>query len=346
MPKISIVVPVYNVEKCLCQCLDSIMIQKFADWECILINDGSSDGSGKICDEYEQKDKRFKVIHKDNAGPSVARNAGIECANGQYVCFVDSDDWMEPLCLYHLIENEINDVPSLIVAGFVKENAKGPSIHKHIEEVFYEESFHEMFEKRVFCFEGYPFSKLYDRQIIMNNGIRFNPKAKFGEDLIFCLSYILCVKCVKFISNAEYHYSNANPTSLVRSYHSFEEEYAGYCAYANVIDLCEKKYSMSADELFSTKKWLVHFAMRAIKTIYRYGKNRKKSEERISILSKSFSDQDKLLFYNIKAYLPLLDKIICSLIISDRIVMLDKILSIFFYFRYNTLLCKIKSLFS
>ena len=94
-PKISIIVPVYKVEKYLHRCLDSIVNQTFTDWECILIDDGSPDNSGIICDEYAQMDRRFKVIHQENKGVSAARNAGLDVAKGEWIGFVDSDDWIE-----------------------------------------------------------------------------------------------------------------------------------------------------------------------------------------------------------------------------------------------------------
>ena len=97
---ISIIVPVYNVEKYLRRCLDSILAQTFTDFECICIDDGSSDGSGKILDEYAEKDFRFVVIHKDNGGVSSARNAGLDVARGEWLAFVDSDDWVEKNFLY------------------------------------------------------------------------------------------------------------------------------------------------------------------------------------------------------------------------------------------------------
>lgn len=95
-PKISIIVPVYKVEQYLRRCLDSIVAQTFTDWECILIDDGSPDNSGVICDEYVAKDNRFHVIHKENKGVSAARNAGLDAARGEWIGFVDSDDWIEP----------------------------------------------------------------------------------------------------------------------------------------------------------------------------------------------------------------------------------------------------------
>lgn len=102
-PKISIIVPVYNVERYLNECLDSIKSQTYSDWECILVDDGSPDGSGKICDEYAASDSRFRVIHRKNGGVSAARNAALVEAKGKYISFVDSDDYVYPCYLETLL---------------------------------------------------------------------------------------------------------------------------------------------------------------------------------------------------------------------------------------------------
>lgn len=94
-PEISVIVPVYKVEKDLNKCIDSILLQTFKDFELILVDDGSPDKCGEICDKYEYEDNRIKVIHKENGGVSSARNAGIDIARGKYINFVDSDDWIE-----------------------------------------------------------------------------------------------------------------------------------------------------------------------------------------------------------------------------------------------------------
>ena len=94
-PQISIVVPVYNVEKYLERCIDSILAQTFTDFELLLINDGSKDSSGLICDKYTEKDSRIRVFHKENEGVSRARNLGISNARGRWLCFIDSDDWVD-----------------------------------------------------------------------------------------------------------------------------------------------------------------------------------------------------------------------------------------------------------
>ena len=101
-PEISIIVPVYNVEKYLVQCLNSICNQTYKNLQIILVDDGSEDLSGKICDEYQEKDKRIHVIHKKNEGLSEARNVGVQMAMGKYVGFVDSDDWIE-LDMYEIL---------------------------------------------------------------------------------------------------------------------------------------------------------------------------------------------------------------------------------------------------
>ena len=95
MAEVSIIVPVYQVESYLRKCLDSILAQTFTDFELILVDDGSTDRSGQICDEYAEMDERVKVIHQQNRGVAAARNNGIACANGDYLCFVDADDWIE-----------------------------------------------------------------------------------------------------------------------------------------------------------------------------------------------------------------------------------------------------------
>ena len=93
-PVLSIIVPIYNVRPYLCECLDSILSQPFCDYELILVDDGSTDGSGAICDDYATKDQRIIVIHKDNGGLSSARNAGLDAIKGKYVSFIDSDDYL------------------------------------------------------------------------------------------------------------------------------------------------------------------------------------------------------------------------------------------------------------
>ena len=106
--KISVVIPIYNVEKYIERCIDSVLNQTYMNLEIILVDDGSPDRCGEICDNYAQIDKRIRVIHKENGGLSSARNAGLRIATGDYISFVDSDDWIEPHMYETLLKNAIN----------------------------------------------------------------------------------------------------------------------------------------------------------------------------------------------------------------------------------------------
>ena len=119
MPKVSVIIPVYNVEKYLPQCIDSILAQTFTDFELILVNDGSKDCSGNICDEYAQKDSRIVVIHKENGGASSARNRGLDIAKGEWISFIDSDDYVTPNYLSNLISEAQANCASLVIQGHI-----------------------------------------------------------------------------------------------------------------------------------------------------------------------------------------------------------------------------------
>lgn len=119
MPKISVIVPVYNVENYIEKCIESILSQTYTDFELLLINDGSSDKSGSICDAYMSKDQRIRVFHKKNAGVSMARNWGIKHSLGDWICFVDSDDWVENSYLEKFIENKELDGYTMVSQGIM-----------------------------------------------------------------------------------------------------------------------------------------------------------------------------------------------------------------------------------
>ena len=184
-PEISIIVPVYNVEKYLKRCIDSILNQSFTDFELILVDDGSTDNSGKIIDEYAIKDERIKVIHKENGGQGSARNRGLDIANGNYIGFVDSDDWIHKdmyKCMYQIISEDNTDI---VQVG-----------HNTVEE-YTEDKRCNINDLNIICIDNiiekfadcnsfeilpliFPVNKLYKRRLW--NNLRF-PEGKFAEDL-------------------------------------------------------------------------------------------------------------------------------------------------------------------
>ena len=204
-PSISIIVPVYKVEKYLNRCLDSILAQTFTDWECILIDDGSPDNSGKICDEYAKKDERFVVIHHENAGVSAARNAGLDIAKGEYITFVDSDDWVENSFLQEQYSDIVSDDYDVCICGFV---GKGKVINRELSVI---EAKKNLFTPKGFL--GFPWSKIINRQKIL--GLRFDPSITYCEDTDFF--YRLFSKCNKILwTNKPLYYYENNPNSVTR----------------------------------------------------------------------------------------------------------------------------------
>ena len=214
-PLISIIVPVYNVEEYLSKCLDSIVNQTYKNLEIILIDDGSTDNSGIICDEYSEGDTRIKVIHKKNKGVSNTRNIGIENASGEYILFVDADDEIERDYVYVMIKEVIQSDCDLVISNILdifnttcrkriikKENLTG---------IFRNDYFTLLELLRV------PFVKLYKSQMINKYNIRFCESMKLSEDQVFNFQYYSIIKNYKFINYYGYKYFHRNTFSLSKA---------------------------------------------------------------------------------------------------------------------------------
>ena len=209
MAKISIIVPVYGAEKYLHRCLDSILAQTFEDWECILVDDGSKDRSGSICDDYSEKDNRFKVIHKENGGVSSARNCGIQEANGEWCCFIDSDDWVEANYLQNFLVDNYTEYGCIIQSFYFEyENNSKTEIITLPSEIIEQPSELAFFlEKTPVVHNGFIWHRLYKLNIIKENNIGFPVGISFAEDGVFFLNYILHTKIFCIISTLGYHYT-------------------------------------------------------------------------------------------------------------------------------------------
>lgn len=129
MPKISVIIPVYNVERYLVYCVNSVINQSFSDFELILVDDGSADASPSICDELQKNDQRIKVVHIDNSGVSEARNIGLQNATGEFISFIDSDDYVTPDFLQAMYETALNSVADVVICDFTELDASGEAVH-------------------------------------------------------------------------------------------------------------------------------------------------------------------------------------------------------------------------
>ena len=224
--RFSVIVPVYNVEHYLRRCLDSIVNQTFDDYEVVLVDDGSTDASGSICDEYRKKYNSIKVIHQENKGQSGARNTGLDKALGDWIVFVDSDDWIEKEMLQEL-DRQICKYPSDLYSFNVRkifdgtistENIIYTAEHSNIfffsEEGKFDFYFNSFMQYKVgweVCFH------IYRRDLIEYHGLQFgSTQAIFAEDYLFTFQYLLRAKSMRMLCNIFYNYFQRK-TSTLRS---------------------------------------------------------------------------------------------------------------------------------
>lgn len=223
LPLISVIVPVYNVRDYLEKCLLSICVQTYSNLEIILIDDGSSDGSGELCDLYAQRDKRIKVIHQVNAGQSAARNRGLDIAQGEFLGFVDSDDWIESDMydfLYRLLEENAADVS--ICSHYIETEAKTRVRYSTGRLTCFscEEAMRALVkDKRV---RNYMWDKLYRRQLF--DGIYF-PENRVFEDI--AVSYHVFYKAHRVVMQdcPKYHYLKREGSTTQSKLYYQEKEY-------------------------------------------------------------------------------------------------------------------------
>ena len=224
MCKVSIVVPIYNSEKELPRCIDSILNQTFSDFELILINDGSKDGSLNILKEYEQKDKRVTVIDNENNGVSETRNIGIRRSSGDYIAFVDSDDYIESDMVEALVESVEQQNADLVICGLHIDILKGQEVKTSTQTFEYNVSL----DKRDIALNvlgrlngtyiNSPINKLYKKSILIDNNIYMDNTIDLGEDLLFNIEYLRYCNRVVFKEKCLYHYCVKSEDSLTTKY--------------------------------------------------------------------------------------------------------------------------------
>lgn len=208
---VSVIVPVYNAEKTLARCVDSVVRQSYEKWELLLVDDGSSDSSLDICRRFSSNDKRIQVIAKENGGVSSARNRGLQEAEGEYVVFLDSDD--------RLIENALSVLVGIaetyradcVVCGIKQDSGKlwAPERYQHyVSIVDFKRDFINHLTSELF---SVCFNKLYRRQLITK---QFMNGCSFGEDLIFVLDYLDNCNSIEIIPDALYRHNNLNECSI------------------------------------------------------------------------------------------------------------------------------------
>ncbi len=218
---ISIIVPIYNVEKYLNKCIESIVNQTYENIEIILIDDGSNDNSGIICDEYAKKDNRIIVVHKENGGVSSARNKGLKIAKGEWISFVDADDWIEQIFCQTLLNKVTQEQADIALCGYnrITDN-RIEKINANNQEVFLNSN--EYLVKSLNPQTGFGFChmKLIKKEVLKS--ISFNERIEVGEDALFNIQLSTYIKKAVFLKQPLYNY-RINNQSVVKRY---DENYA------------------------------------------------------------------------------------------------------------------------
>lgn len=221
--KVSIIMPVYKVEEYVGKAIESIQAQTLKEWEFLIVDDGTPDKSGEICDAYAANDERIHVIHKENGGAPSARNMAIEMAKGEYMYFLDSDDWAEPTMLEDMYNLAKRDQAQLVVAGFYIDtyigNGQFMTDDYRVEDAVYadQQSFREnaykLFDKNLLYT---PWNKLFEAKYIMENNLRF--PTTFWDDFPFNVSIVRNVERVTVTSKQYYHFLRARTESETAAY--------------------------------------------------------------------------------------------------------------------------------
>lgn len=233
MLKISIIVPVYNNEKFIGKCIDSLLNQTYSNIEIIIIDDGSTDNSNKIIDNYHRKFSNIFVIHKSNGGVSSARNIGIEYSTGEKIIFVDSDDYVEE----DYVESLVKDKDAkLNIVNYTRDYTNGKKKHQintneNIENLSISETMELLVSPEPF--QGYLWNKCFDAKILRLYDIKFDEKIKICEDLLFCIQYTKHINYASYYHHEVYHYYINSESTM----HNQSNDLSVLNAYTQIINI-------------------------------------------------------------------------------------------------------------
>lgn len=213
MIKVSVIIPVFNVEKYLNQCLDSVCAQTLKDIEIICINDGSTDNSYNLLCEYAKLDSRIIIVNQNNKGVSSARNAGVKLAKGEFLCFIDSDDYVDSDYLEKLYQSAVTNNCEIACSGFIKVSGIRKSVKKEISKVAVLKNISEKIEIEQIPKHNYIWNKIFLRQSFINNNFKF-AECRFFEDIEIVIKILNTMGDMVTVPDVYYYYRK-NPDSIV-----------------------------------------------------------------------------------------------------------------------------------
>lgn len=321
-PEISIIVPVYKVEEYLPCCIESVLAQSFTDFELLLIDDGSPDNCGAICEGYALKDERIRVFHQQNSGVSTARNHGLGEAKGKYVTFVDSDDWIGE----DYLQNLYDALPDKISRGIVIEGVNRVYPDKRVLKMqlpgdmkLMASEVYRLLTEYSDANIGYSHSKLYDLSLIKEHHLCFLQELSLLEDMIFMYDYALCADFVIIEEHYHYFYRIAySSDALSVRIKSFEREYDVFLAYQKKISLFGKRYNLKEEQLSKVRKSLKCCFHRCILSLYQ---DDNAGNRRVFLRRLTKENREWMMKYFFPDYK--IDKIAKSLMLKDKYLICD-----------------------
>lgn len=295
MVLVSVIVPVYNAEKYLEKCIQSLLEQDIADYEVILVDDGSTDKSATIIDEYCSKSSVLRSVHKSNGGVSSARNQGLKMAKGKYIAFVDSDDYVDKDYLSSMVSSYTKEDIDLVVSSMLFDDIK--TISEKEGEYSPVETACRFYTRN--SFQGYLVNKLFKASIITENNITFDENSHFCEDLLFCAEYVRYIRKTCYTDKACYHYCLNNGSATQDRYS--EKRFSVFYTYKRMIDVLS---CFDDDELHSLLQvnFLIHI-IRLKRILY---VNHINDESWMLMLNNEIKKRRKYFF---SRYMPIKEKI-------------------------------------
>lgn len=341
MSKISIIVPVYNVERYISQCIESLLSQTIEDIEIILIDDGSPDSSGSICDEYANRDSRIKVIHQRNQGVSVARNTGISVARGSWITFVDGDDWVEKnMCELALNQAEKYKADITIWSYFKNYATEekelelipgGDSIFIDDKDMLELKAIYPYYDEKILkntVSAGVVWCKLYKKDFILDKNLRFKEGLTRAQDTVFSLNAFEEASKIVYFNKSLYHYRITNTSicsgtkyikDTLTPFNSLLDEFSKFIAYYNKSNEFKDAFY---GRVIHVLLW--HMKHRYFHEKYKLGFFEKRKQIKQLIMSEPYNQALKNVNYNI---LPKKEKLMAKMYNNNLILP--------FYFIYN-----------
>ena len=289
---ITVVVSIYKVEKYLNKCIESLLNQTYKDFEIILVDDGSPDKCPEMCDNWEKKDSRIRVFHKENGGLSSARNCGIEHAKGEFIIFPDPDDWVEPDYLERVLAlREEYDADLSICGHYIGKNINNKKAALSV--LTTEEALEQLMMPRLFC--GYAWNKLYSMKIINNNNLRFDTELGMVQDLHFNVRYFQFCEKIVYDPKPLYHYVIDRGGVTSRYTTLTPRKISGLKTYEKIAEITHADYPYVESIAYAS------LCNMCLDDIYIYYKTGMKSKGILDLLRNNFCKYRKI-FYKSNAY--------------------------------------------